>query len=215
MNLSKLQLERLLKIGSCFIISLATVILYHSSLDNPIAFDSDNVLSLKISGKYFKSLFFLEQRWVNHLSFSLINQSTIDSLYFQRLFNTVLHLFNSILIMYLLNTLSQTHLFKDKTISKNQTLALASLAGLLFAVHSVSVYGIAYLIQRSIALSTMFAILSFIFYIKSLNQKTTLYLILSILAYFFSLHSKEHSVMLPLFLMAYTYIFYGINLDNL
>jgi hypothetical protein len=73
----------------------------------------------------------------------------------------------------------------------------AAIGAAAFALHPVTVYGAAYLIQRSIVLATLFSLLSLIFFLRGLESgryRDTLWA-----ALFFSLAvlSKEHAVLLP------------------
>lgn len=74
---------------------------------------------------------------------------------------------------------------------------LAFCGALLFAVHPVTVYGIAYLIQRSIVMATLFSLLSLAAFVHALSGGGRRWLWLSVLLYGAALWSKEHAVMLP------------------
>jgi tetratricopeptide (TPR) repeat protein len=69
----------------------------------------------------------------------------------------------------------------------------------LFAVHPISVYGAAYLTQRSIVLATLFSLLSLTAFLRALSAEPGQWrwLCLSVLLYGAALLSKEHAVMLP------------------
>lgn len=74
---------------------------------------------------------------------------------------------------------------------------LAFCGALLFAVHPVTVYGVAYLTQRSIVMATLFSLLSLAAFVQALSGGGRRWLWLSVLLYGAALWSKEHAVMLP------------------
>jgi tetratricopeptide (TPR) repeat protein len=79
---------------------------------------------------------------------------------------------------------------------------LAFCGAVLFAAHPVAVYGVAYLIQRSIVMATMFALLSLAAFVRALTQDDRRALWLSVVLYIAALFSKEHAVMLPAIALA-------------
>lgn len=76
---------------------------------------------------------------------------------------------------------------------------LAWLGAAAFAIHPVAVYGVAYLIQRSIVLATFFSLVSLGCLVRALDgkQRQGLWLGLALAAYLAAMLSKEHAVMLP------------------
>ena len=74
---------------------------------------------------------------------------------------------------------------------------LAFCGAALFAVHPVTVYGVAYLAQRSIVMATLFSLLSLAAFVRALSGGGRRWLWLSVLLYGAALWSKEHAVMLP------------------
>jgi len=106
--------------------------------------------------------------------------------------NTLLHIFNSLLV-YLLAFI----LFKDRRAS--------ILASLIFLTHPVQVEAVAYISGRADLLAMMFVILSFISYIKYRRKESGFrpYLILSLLFYTIALLSKEAAFILPVILLFY------------
>ena len=74
---------------------------------------------------------------------------------------------------------------------------LAFCGALLFAVHPVTVYGVAYLTQRSIVMATLFSLLSLTAFVRALSSGGMRWLWLSVALYVGALFSKEHAIMLP------------------
>jgi tetratricopeptide (TPR) repeat protein len=67
----------------------------------------------------------------------------------------------------------------------------------LFAAHPVTVYGVAYLTQRSIVMATLFSLLSLTAFVRALSSGEKRWLWLSVVLYVGALFSKEHAIMLP------------------
>lgn len=81
----------------------------------------------------------------------------------------------------------------------------AFFGGLCFALHPVHAEDIAWINGRNNALSTLFFILSFIFYLKHArkDKPSPQYYTLSLLAFLFSLLSKEYALAFPFLLALY------------
>ncbi len=74
---------------------------------------------------------------------------------------------------------------------------LAFCGAVLFAAHPVTVYGVAYLAQRSIVMATLFSLLSLTAFVRALSSGEKRWLWLSVALYVGALFSKEHAIMLP------------------
>src|SRR5262245_31756868 len=73
-----------------------------------------------------------------------------------------------------------------------------ALAGaLLFVVHPVAVYGVAYLIERSIIMATLFSVVSLWCVLEGLLRRSAWWYAGAAVAYVLAVSSKEHAVMLP------------------
>ncbi|MFA4990020.1 MAG: tetratricopeptide repeat protein [Candidatus Omnitrophota bacterium] len=84
---------------------------------------------------------------------------------------------------------------------------LSFLSGALFVIHPIHTEAVAYISGRADIMAAFFFLLTFIFYIKYLNSRSTKPLVLTLLFYPLALLSKENSVILPLLLLFYHYIF--------
>jgi tetratricopeptide (TPR) repeat protein len=73
----------------------------------------------------------------------------------------------------------------------------AAIGAAAFALHPVSVYAAAYLIQRSIVLATLFSLLSLIFFLRGLRSGRYRDTLWAALLYSLAVLSKEHAVLLP------------------
>ena len=90
-------------------------------------------------------------------------------------------------------------------LSKNQTVSFV--AGLLFVAHPLNVETVAFISDRADCLVALFMLLCVIFYIKYLYiEKPGAYILIGS-SYTLALLSKESSVVLPLLLLSYHYVF--------
>jgi tetratricopeptide (TPR) repeat protein len=82
----------------------------------------------------------------------------------------------------------------------------AWLGALIFAVHPLGVYGVGYLIQRSILMATLFSLVMQLAYLRGLLENKKRYMALAVVAYFLAVFSKEHSIMAPAILLPLTWL---------
>src|SRR5262249_59397870 len=67
-----------------------------------------------------------------------------------------------------------------------------------FAINPVAVYGVGYLIQRSILLATLFTVLALWLFARGLRRGKPWIHVLAVASYVLALLSKEHAVLAPL-----------------
>ncbi|MDD5175487.1 MAG: tetratricopeptide repeat protein [Sterolibacterium sp.] len=67
----------------------------------------------------------------------------------------------------------------------------------LFLLHPVAVYAVAYLVQRSIVMATLFSLLMWWAHLRGLHSAKPGWFVLAALFCYLALYSKEHSVMAP------------------
>ncbi|MFM8757364.1 MAG: hypothetical protein ACKODU_10185, partial [Limnohabitans sp.] len=68
------------------------------------------------------------------------------------------------------------------------------LAAALWAFHPVAVYGVAYLVQRSIVMATLFTVLALLAWVYAIKRRSWVWLLASALAFVLALASKEYAV---------------------
>lgn len=173
----------------------ATVALYGHSLWNPLVFDDKPLFVENILKQYGTSLFHLDLRWFSYASFGWTYDLFGLDWFWYRIGNLALHAVNSVLLfLFFQRLLIATAQPQDSTL---QTHWPAFFAALIFALHPVAVYGVAYLVERSIILATLFGIAALLCYLEGLNRDKIKWYIASALFYFLAVFSKEHSVMIP------------------
>jgi len=194
------------QIASLLLIVLA---LYTGSLHTPFVFDdyvffasSDNL------AKYSFTHFSFDLRWLPYSSLAwTVNWFGLD-FFWLRLGNVLLHAANSIVLFFLLRRLFQVTLANDDSSTgfASSLEWLAFFGALLFALHPIAPYGVAYLIQRSILMATLFVLLMLLAYLEGLVRGGWHWMLAAALFYFAAVYSKEHSIAAPGVALALTFL---------
>ena len=172
----------------------AVVLLYAHTLDYPLVFDDRNFFSDANMERLGSSFFYLDLRWFPYASFGWTYNLLSHDWFWYRVGNLALHALTSILLFLFFSRLLDVT--QPQTIV-HQSRWLAFFGALLFALHPVAVYGVAYLVQRSILMATLFGIAALLCYMEGLSRDKTKWFVLSALFYFLAVFSKEHSIMIP------------------
>jgi len=94
---------------------------------------------------------------------------------------------------------------KDEMAGENTRMTTAVLIVVgLFALHPLAVYAVAYLVERTIVMATLFSVLTLWAYLHGSDKQSSRWLWGSVALYFLATHSKEHVIMLPALLVAMT-----------
>lgn len=189
--------------GWMLMLLMAVAIVYLPFLGNPFIFDDRPIFRGDILDHYTESLFRFELRWLPYATLGwtyALFSDVFPHLY--RMFNALLHGINAILMFYLLRNLFGASAVEHE--KSPQVIWGAWLGALLFACHPVAVYAVGYVVQLSILMATMFALLMQLAYLRGLLSGQVRWLALAVLAYFLAVFSKEHSVMMPAVLAAET-----------
>jgi len=192
---------------------LAVLALYAGSLPAPFVFDDleffENPETLS---KYGQGYFSFELRWLPYASLvQTTNWLGFDRSWL-RLGNVLLHAATVTALFFLLQRLFLTTLggdssgprlaqgVQDRGVPNGILPALtwfAFFGALMFALHPVAVYGVAYLIQRSTLMATLFVLLMLLTYLEGLLRGNWRWMVAAALCYFFAVYSKEHSIAAP------------------
>ncbi|MEO8332457.1 MAG: tetratricopeptide repeat protein [Gallionella sp.] len=179
---------------------LSVIALYAGSLSAPFVFDDFSFFSsFETLSKYRQGNFNFELRWLPYASLAW----TADWLGLDRSWlrfgNVLLHAANAIALFFLLRRLFRATLAGDGA-PDGMPPALtwfAFFGALLFALHPVAVYGVAYLIQRSTLMATLFMLLLLLAYLEGLLRGSWRWMLVAALCYFAAVYSKEHSIAAP------------------
>lgn len=185
-------------------------LVYLPFLGNPFVFDDLNFFSGDVPEVYAHTLFQFTLRWLPYASLGWTAAIFSDAVpHFFHLGNALLHAANVILLFYLLRLLNGAILGDGE--NSRALVWGAWLGALVFALHPVAVYAVGYVIQRSILMATLFALLMQLAYLRGLLTGQKRWLALAVLAYFLAGFSKEHSVLMPAVLFALAILLRGKN----
>lgn len=184
--------------------------IYIPGLDNALLFDDSQLQYGNIFTEYGNLLHF-KQRMLSYSSFIWTQDIFGAGWWKQRVFNIVVHIAVVAAIYALMRQLlAHTHFPTDIT---EQTHFAASrhaatiVALVFFALHPMAVYAVAYLIQRSILMATLFTIIACWAWVRGLESRQWLWYIVAIISYILAVASKEYAIMaVVLSIPLYVYI---------
>ena len=178
---------------ACVVSALA---LYWISLHSPLLFD-DRLLSENFLKLYGTSWFHFDLRWFSYATFGWTYDLVGTQWLWHRLVNLLLHAMTATLLFSFLVRLFEAVPLNPPDDGKPRARWVALFGALLFLLHPVAVYGVAYLAQRPILLATLFGVLSLHLFLEGLVRQSRGWQIAAVVAYFAAVYSKEHAVMLP------------------
>ena len=183
---------------SCLFLCVPIALLYSLFLWNPVVFDDEYFFDGSVHHQYLDKIFSSDLRWLPYATFEWTRRLFGLDLIWFRLGNLLLHLATAITLFLFLRRLFEQVLAND---SQNKTVLsphwLAFFAALIFALHPVSVYAVAYLTQRTTLMATLFTLLTWRFFLEGLIRENRVWLTASAVAYLFAALAKEHAVMTP------------------
>lgn len=183
------------------ILVLLVIVVYAPFLNNPLIFDDVPFFDAAID-HYANTLFHLDLRWFPYTTFGVTWVFFGEDPPVFRVQNFLLHVVNVLLLLLVLRMWIK--LFIVDVNKENVVNWGAWLGALIFACHPLAVYGVGYLIQRSILMATMFTLVMQLAYLRGLLEGDRRYMALAVMAYFLALFSKEHSLMAPAILLPLT-----------
>jgi tetratricopeptide (TPR) repeat protein len=179
-------------------LAAAALALYGGALGHPPVFDDDQLTDAFLR-RYASPGLALEPRWLSHATFAWVRELAGKSWFWQRLANLLLHAAIAALLFAFLARLFALLVPGPASGERAQPHSswIAFAGALLFLVHPAAVYGVAYLVQRSILLATFWGIASLWLFLEGLERGARRWLLASAAAYALAIYSKEHAVMLP------------------
>lgn len=177
------------------VLCAAVALLYGHSTHYPFVFDDRPFFTDSNLRHYGESLFHFDLRWFAYASLGWTYQIFGMDIPALRWGNILLHgITASVLYVFFTRLLQLTGIATDTKVASYSAFLLA----LAFAVHPVAVYGVAYLVERSILMATLFSVMSLLCFVEGISrERGKVWLGLSVGFYFLAVFSKEHSVMLP------------------
>lgn len=178
------------------LIALACAI-YLPGLGNELIFDDARLTDGTVFDAY-GSLLELRQRALSYSSFVWVEAIAGEGWWKQRLVNLLLHL-GVVALLYVFFSRLIRHARLGEEIESEPGFVASRHAALrigvaLFALNPVAVYAVAYLIQRSIVLATLWVLVALIAFLMGLEKRRRLWFVLAFVAYALAVFAKEHAV---------------------
>lgn len=193
--------------------AIVALALYWNGLRHPLVFD-DRLLRDDFLNYYGTSIFRFDARWFAYASFGWAYDLIGKQWLWHRVVNVLLHAGTAFVLFRFLSRLYPLTLSAQENSPKHWH-RMAVLGALLFLVHPVTVYGVAYLVQRSILMATFFSLLSLWLFLEGLTRQRAGWFYAAAAAYFVAVFSKEHSVMLPAVAFALAVLVRGPSLRKM
>lgn len=176
----------------------ATLAIYLPGLDNGLVFDDNRLVDGTIFGR-FGSLLELRPRMLSYGSFVWVKALLGEDWWKQRLINVLLHLGVAYGLYVLFAQLLECGRFHEED-ETDPELAPSKRAALrvgvfLFALNPVAVYAVAYLVQRSIVMASLFVVLACIAWLRALITGRRYWIVLALVSYLLAVMSKETAIM--------------------
>lgn len=183
---------------SIFALCLPVILLYGQFLWNPTVFDDVLFFDGSVHDQYLGKLFSFDLRWLPYATFEWTRSLLGLDLIWLRLGNLALHLATTItLFLFLRRLFEQVLPANDENSGNLSPHWLAFFGALIFALHPASVYAVSYLVQRTMLMATLFALLTWRLFLEGLIRDNYRWLLASSVTYFLAVFSKEHAIMTP------------------
>jgi protein O-mannosyl-transferase len=184
------------------LVLVALLVIYLPGLGNALVFDDGYLADGELFADY-ASAFQLRERILSYGSFVWLQAIFGEGWWKQRLFNLLLHCSVVVSLWALYRELlrhvevapAEPHEAPSAPLHQSPALGLA--IG-FFALNPVAVYAVAYLIQRSILMATLFVVLGLWFFARGLAERRPSLHILALACYVLAVMSKEHALLAPL-----------------
>ncbi|RYE41853.1 MAG: tetratricopeptide repeat protein [Hyphomicrobiales bacterium] len=185
-------------IAFCIALVIAVLAVYLPSWNHALLFDDLRLSDGTIFDSY-GSLLAFKQRMLSYGSFVWVDKLASANWGLQRLVNVLLHL-GTVAVLYALvrDLLAGTRFpeeFEAQPHFKMSRLAAARVGVAIFALNPVAVYAVAYLVQRSIVMATLFAVLACWCFVRGMSSRRAGWYVGAVVSYGAAVLSKEHAVM--------------------
>lgn len=181
------------------IVGAALLLIYLPGLGNSLVYD-DSYLTEGLFDEY-ASMLQLRVRMLAYGSFVWIQAVFGEGWWKQRVFNLALHaaVVVSLWALYreILRHIVASADDSAAAVPLHRSPALGLAVG-FFALNPVAVYAVAYLIQRSIVMATLFTVLALWLFARGLRLRKVSLHVLAVACYALAVLSKEHAVLAPL-----------------
>lgn len=167
---------------------LFSALLYAPWRNNPLVFDDLNILKSTALFDYAQQPFSALPRQFPYFTLGFENVISNENLGFSRCVTLALHAINGFLLFLI------GHALLKRIASPRWAFITALFIAVIFVVHPVAVYAVAYLIQRTILFATFFLLLSAVQFDKALSERSWQRALVAGVCYGCSVLSKEHAL---------------------
>lgn len=186
------------------VILLASLAIYLTGLDNTLVFDDRLLTDGRLSDEY-GSLLELKPRMLSYGSFVWLQELFGQGWWKQRLINLAVHLavvvslwgFYREILRHIVPSEGEQAASGAAPADYRNSPALGLAIG-FFAINPAAVYAVAYLVQRSILMATLFVVLALWSFARALGDRKPAWFAVSLACYILAVMSKEHAVAAPL-----------------
>lgn len=182
----------------CSLLMAGLFLLYAGAYRYPLVFD-DGFLNPVQLPDFASACATFANRCVAYTTFGLTYLAAGLDLTWFRIGNVLIHAMTALALYCFLDRLFQAvrqQAGEGGSFAASDRL-LAYCGAVLFAVHPVTVYAVAYLAQRSTLMATLFSLLALTAFVRAMQGGGRRWLWASLLLYVIALWSKEHVVMVP------------------
>ncbi|MDB5853191.1 MAG: hypothetical protein JWR22_1232 [Herminiimonas sp.] len=188
------------------LVCVATAALYGQFLWNPVVFDDHNFFGGPVHPDNLTLGYLFGIRGLAYGSFEWTRHLVGLQLIWYRAGNLLIHIATCLVLFQFLHRLFEVVLEGEQNgavavrVPQGGALSplwLAFFGSLLFALHPVSVYATAYLIQRTSLLAGLFTLCMLLLFLEGVVRQRRELLVISALAYVLAVYSKEHAIMAP------------------
>lgn len=172
----------------------AVLLIYVPGLGNPLVFDDELLTEARFARDYANPLT-AKERMLSYGSFVWLQWLLGEGWWKQRLVNLLLHVAVAGALWGFWREILRHVEPKAEAIDRSPALGLAIGA---FALNPVAVYAVAYLVQRSIVMATLFVVLGLWSFAVALGRNKRALHAAAWACYALALASKEHAVLAPL-----------------
>jgi lipoprotein NlpI len=181
---------------------IGALLVYGGSYGNPLLFDDNFIINPVRLQKYLSSTPIFRMRWLSYSTFGLNYLLSGTDVYWYRVINVLLH--GSVGFACFLFLQRLLHAAVPGANAGGAQSIAAFCAASIFVLNPVSVYAVGYVVQRSIVMATLFAILALHAFTLGLERDDQRWLWASVGAYGLAAWSKEHAVMVPAAIVSLT-----------
>ncbi len=185
----------------CAALLTGVLLIYVPGLQNELVFDDGRFDAGEALLDGYGSLLSLKQRLLSYGSFVWVNALFGEGWWKQRVVNLIVHFGVAVSLLGLYRLLAAQVKWPEELVAETRFAASRDAAVFVgvavFAFNPVAVYAVAYLIQRSILMATLFVVLSCLFFARGIVGKGRLNYLGAALCYLAAVLSKEHALMAP------------------